>query len=70
MESVADNSSEHETSTVNKELEEPASKRKRNLWRKEYNWPRLKKDLERQSNPAVNEMCDAACLELRKDPVP
>ena len=57
MESVADNSSEHETSTVNKELEEPASNIKRNLWWKEYNWPRLKKDLERHGEESAWRWC-------------
>ena len=70
MESGADNSSEQDTATANKELEEPESKRKSNLWWKEDNWPRLKKDMERRRNPEVNGVFNKACLELGKDSVP
>ena len=45
MESVSDNSSEQDTATVTKELEEPAAKRMRILWRKEENLPMPKKAL-------------------------
>ena len=43
MEPGADNSPEHDTATVNKELEEPEEKRNRTLWWKDENWLRLKK---------------------------
>ena len=69
MESGADNSSEHDTATVTKYLEEPTAKRKRTLWWKEENCPRLEKATERQRNPSANGVCDAAFLELGKDPV-
>ena len=58
VESGSDNSSEQETATVTKELEEPVEKRMSILWRKEENWTMLKKDLERRRNPAVNRVCD------------
>ena len=70
MESGADNSSEQDTAIVTKEFEEPAAKRKRTLWWKEENWPRLKKAMERRRNPEVDGACDAACLGLVEDPVP
>ena len=70
MESGADNSLEKDTSKVTKELEEPLVNRNRTLWWKEQKWPRLKKALQRQRNPAVNVLCDAACLELGKDTAP
>ena len=50
MESESDNSSEQDTATVPKELEEPSEKQKRRLWWKEENWPTLKKAMERQRN--------------------
>ena len=69
MESGADNSSEQDTATVTKEVEEPTENQKKNFWWKEENWPRLKKVLERRRNPVVNGVCDAACLGLGRDPV-
>ena len=70
MESGADNSSDYDTSTVIKGLEEPQSKQKRTLWWKEENCPSLNKSMERRRNPAVNGVCDAACLDLGEDTVP
>ena len=69
MEKGADNSSEQDTSTVTRELEEPSAKKKRNLCSKEENRPRLKKTMERRRNPSVNGLCDADCLELGEDPI-
>ena len=63
MESGSDNLSEQDTVTVTKELEEPAAKRMRILWRKGDKRPTLKKSLDKQRNPAVNRVCD-------EDPVP
>ena len=60
MESGSDNASEQDTATVTKELEETAAKQKRILWWKENKWPKLKKSMERQRNPADYGMCDAA----------
>ena len=51
MESGADNSSEKDTVTVTKELEELAANQKGDFWYKEENWPSLKKDMERRRNP-------------------
>ena len=56
MESVSDNSSEQDTATVTKEFEEPAAKVMMTLWWKEYNWPTLKKALERWRNPLLNQV--------------
>ena len=70
MESGADNSVEQYTATVNKEHEEPSPKLKRDSWWKGENWPRPKKDLEIWRNTMVNGLCDEACLELGKYPVP
>ena len=70
MESGADNSSDYDTSTVIKGLEESQSKQKRTLWWKEENCPSLNKSMERRRNPAVNGVCDAACLDLGEDNVP
>ena len=70
MESGADNLSDQDTATVTKELEEPATNQKMNLWWKEENWPSLKKDMERGRNPVVNGVCEADFLELVEDPVP
>ena len=64
MESGADKSSDKDTATFTKNLEEPEEKRKGDLWCKEENWPRLKKAMERRRDPAVNKVRDAACLEL------
>ena len=58
MESEADNSSELDTSTVTKELEEPSAKQKSTLWWKEKNCPRLKKAMEIWRNPEINGVCD------------
>ena len=58
MESGSNNSSEQDTATVTKELEEPVSKQKKTLWCKEENWRTMKKALERRRNPAVNRVCD------------
>ena len=69
MESGGDNSSEQDTATVTKEVEETTENQKKNFWWKEENWPRLKKVLERRRNPVVNGVYDAACLELGRDPV-
>ena len=70
IESGADKSSEQETATVTKELEETPVKQKRTFCWKEENWTRPKKSLERRRNLEVNGVCDAACLELGKNPVP
>ena len=43
MESGYDDSSEQDTVTATKDLEEPVAKQNRNLWWKEDNWPRLNK---------------------------
>ena len=69
MESGADNSSEQDTSTVTKELKEPSAKQKCTLWCKEENCKSMNTDKERQGNPAVNGVCDAAWLELGEDPI-
>ena len=69
MESGYDKSAEDVTTTVTKENEEPAEKRKRTSWWKEDKWPRLKKYLERLRNPMVDGVCDEGCLELGKDPI-
>ena len=66
-ESGSDNSSEKGTSTVTKELEEPTAKRKKTLWWKEDNWTRPKEDMDRQSNPVVDEEYDADYFGLGKD---
>ena len=58
MVSGSDNSSEQNTATVTKELEEPAEKQMMILWRKEENWPTLRKDMEILRNPAFNRGCD------------
>ena len=70
MESAYDKSSEQNTATVTKKLEEPKAKQKRSLWWKEENWPRLKKAMDIWRNPAVNGVCDEDFLELDEDPVP
>ena len=69
MESGDDNSSEQDTVTATKYLEEPAAKQKRYLLWKKENLQRMKKAMERQRNPWVNGVCNAASLELGKDPV-
>ena len=58
MESGSDNSSEQDTDTVTKELEELAAKRMMNLCWKEETRPRMKKSIERRRNTAVNGLCD------------
>ena len=58
IESVSDNSSEQDTATVTKDLEEPAANKMRTLWWKDDNCSTLNKSLERQRNPAVNGVCD------------
>ena len=69
MESGDYNSSEQDTATVTKELEEPLAKWNMTLWWKEETWPRPKKAMERWKNPAANGVFNAACLELGKDTV-
>ena len=64
MESESDNSSERYIDTVAKELEEPSAKKIKALWWKEENRPRLKKAMERQSNPVFNGVWGEACLKL------
>ena len=70
MEPGVDNSVEWHTATVNKQNEEPEAKLKRYLWCKEYNWSRLKKYLERLSNPTVDEVHDEVGLRLGEDLIP
>ena len=57
MESGSYNSSEQDTATVTKEVEEPEAKRMRILGWKEDNRTTLKKALERRRNPEVNGVC-------------
>ena len=57
MESGSDNSSQQDTSTFTKELEEPAANQMRILWWKQQNWSMLKKALQRQRNPVVSLVC-------------
>ena len=70
MAPVHDKSADQDRATVNKQNEEPEAKLKRYLWCKEYNWSRLKKYLERLSNPTVDEVHDEGGLRLGEDPIP
>ena len=70
METGSDDSLEQDKATVTKEFEEPSENRKKNLWWKEENQPRLNKAMKIIRNPVVNVVCDAACLEWGKDPFP
>ena len=69
MESGYDNSLEHDTATVTKELQEPAENWNMTMWWKKENWPMLKKYMQIWRNLAVNGVVDAACLGLGNDPI-
>ena len=70
MESGYDNSAEEDKSTVTKENEEPAAKRKRISWWKEENYLRLNKYLEIMRNLTVYRVYDEGDLDLGKDLIP
>ena len=69
MESGADNSADQDTATVTNELEEPVEKQNMTICQKEDNWPMTNKYLDNWRNPAVDGVCDEACLGLGKDPI-
>ena len=67
MESGADNSADQDTSTVTKDSDEPTENRKRTLWWKEEDYPRMNKSLERLRKATVYGVCDEGDLDSGED---